>query len=270
RHVLTHTVRDSAAVLDIIQGYMTGDWYTAPAPSRPYLQEVGVDPGRLRIGVRTTAPGGLAELDPACTAAVDDAAALLESLGHEIVENSPAALDEMTLLEAFMPIMLASIQTHVHELETLAGRPITPDDIEPMMWNYYEAGKGLDAAGYLAALDTAHAWTRRLTSWWLADGFDLLLTPTCAEPPPLIGDLGDQSDGGVRAGARALPFAIFTAPFNVSGQPAMSVPLFWSDANLPVGVQLAAAPFREDVLIRVASQLEAARPWADRRPPLYA
>jgi amidase len=106
-------------------------------------------------------------------------------------------------------------------------------------------------------------------SWWRDDGFDLLLTPTLAEPPPVLGDIGRQDDGGLNAAARSIPFAVYCAPYNVTGQPAMSVPLYWND-GLPIGVQLVGAPFREDVLLQVASQLEAARPWADRRPPLHA
>ena len=111
-----------------------------------------------------------------------------------------------------------------------------------------------------------HAWTRRTVSWWLDDRFDLLLTPTLAEPPPELGDLTDPASDG----ARLLPFAIFTAPFNVTGQPAISVPLYFAASGLPIGVQLVAAPFREDVLFRLAGQLESARPWADRRPPVHA
>jgi len=108
-----------------------------------------------------------------------------------------------------------------------------------------------------------------MVSWWLGDGFDLLLTPTLAEPPPVLGDVGNQDDGGLNAAARSIPFAAYCAPYNVTGQPAMSVPLAWHD-GLPIGVQLVAAPFREDLLFRVAAQLEAARPWANRRPPVHA
>ena len=109
-----------------------------------------------------------------------------------------------------------------------------------------------------------------MVSWWTDDGFDLLLTPTLAEPPPLLGDIGNQDDGGGNSSARSIPFAAYPAPFNVTGQPAMSVPLYWTDSGLPIGVQLVGAPFREDLLIRVAAQLEQARPWAERRPPVHA
>ncbi len=151
------------------------------------------------------------------------------------------------------------------------GREVGPDDVEPGTWAQYEAGLTASAGDYLEALGIAHAWARRLMSWWSGGGgFDLLLTPTLAEPPPEIGFVRGTREEPWLALARALPFAVFTAPFNMSGQPAMSVPLRWSDNGLPIGVQLVAAQYREDVLLRVASQLEAVRPWADRRPPLHA
>jgi amidase len=270
RHVITHTVRDSAAVLDELQGYMTGDWYTAPAPSGSYANEVGAEPGKLRVGVRRESPSHIAHVDSECIAAVEDAAALLESLGHSVEDAAPAALDEGTILETFTPILLASCRADLNDLAEKAGRPLTADDVEPLTWGYAEAAQGIDAASYIGALAKMHAWNRRMASWWLDDGFDLLLTPTMAEPPPAIGDLGDMSDGGVHAGARALPFAVFTAPFNITGQPAMSVPLYVAASGLPIGVQLVAAPFREDVLFRLAAQLETARPWKDRVPPIHA
>ncbi len=120
------------------------------------------------------------------------------------------------------------------------------------------------------ALHETHRWVRRTVSWWLDDGFDMLLTPTCAEPPPLIGDIGDQSDGGIQAAGRSVPFAVFTAPFNITGQPSMSVPTYFSASGLPIGVELTAAPYREDLLIRLAAQIESARPWAQRRPVVHA
>jgi amidase len=270
RHVITRSVRDSAAVLDVLQGYMTGDFYTAPPPARAYATEVGAAPGRLRIGFRKAAPAGLAAVDDECVAAVEDAAALLESLGHAVEEATPVALDDASSLGSFTAIMLADVRLEVDEVASILGRPVTSDDFEPMTWGYYEGAALVDAGAYVTALKDAHAWTRRVASWWLDDGFDVLLTPTLAEPPPVLGDVGDQSDGGQQAGARGLPFAVFTAPFNITGQPAMSVPLYYAASGLPIGVQLAASPYREDVLIRLAAQLEAERPWADRVPPVHA
>ncbi len=266
RHVVTHSVRDSAAVLDVLQGYMTGDWYTAPAPERAYAGEVGAAPGRLRIGVRTVAPLGLAAVDAQCIAAVEDTARLLESLGHSVVEAAPAALDDAALLETFSAVMLSSLRADLAEVEAVIGRPLTSDDMEASTWASFEAGAAIDAGNYVATLKKMQGWARRTISWWLDDGFDILLTPTLSEPPPALGDLTHPETGA----GRLLPFVIFTAPFNVTGQPAMSVPLATSTAGLPIGVQAVAAPYREDLLIRLAAQLEQARPWADRRPPVHA
>ena len=270
RHVVTRSVRDSAAVLDVLEGYMTGDPNTAPPPSRPYAREVGADPGKLRIGLRTNAPGDLAATDPVCVAAAEDAAALLESLGHTVVEASPAALAESELMANFTTVMTSWVRAELAEIAEIAGRPVTADDVEPMTWLYHEVSAGFDGGAYVHALNELHRWTRRVVSWWTDDGFDLLLTPTVAEPPPLLGDIGRQDDGGGNSASRSIPFAAYPAPFNVTGQPAMSVPLYWSESGLPIGVQLVAAAFREDLLIRVAAQLEQARPWADRRPGVHA
>jgi amidase len=277
RHVLTRSVRDSAAVLDLLAGPMPGDPYSAPLPSRPYIDEVGASPGRLRIGVRTSAPSGLCETDPACIAAAEDAARLLESLGHTVEAAAPAAFDDLTLLGAFSTITNACLVHDLRALAAKAGRDLRPDDVEPGTWVQYEAGLRISAGDYVDALTEAHAWTRRLSAWWTGDepladgrGFDLLLTPTLAQPPPLIGELRATGEDPAAVLVNSLPFAIYTAPFNVSGQPAMSVPLRWSDAMLPVGVQLVAPHYREDLLFRIAGQLEQARPWSERRPPVHA
>ncbi|MGO9873089.1 MAG: amidase [Acidimicrobiia bacterium] len=270
RHVITRSVRDSAAVLDVLQGYMTGDWYSAPPPLRPYLGEVGAAPGRLRVGVRTDAPLGITATDRECVAAVEDTAGLLASLGHTIESASPAGLDDLAAMEAISTVMLASLDADLGDVAEVVGRPVTADDVEPMTWMLREGAATLDAGGYVRSLASLHRWARRVISWWVDDGFDLLLTPTCAEPPPMIGDVGDQSDGGIQASARSVPFAIYTVPFNATGQPAMSVPLAHAASGLPIGVQFVAAPNREDVLFRVAAQLEDARPWANQRPPIHA
>ncbi len=266
RHVLTHTVRDSAATLDALQGYMTGDWYTAPPPGRSYAQEAQMEPGALRIGVSTTAPMNIVEVDPECVRAVENAATLLGSLGHTIEQSAPAAFDEPVLLEVFSAVMGTSLRAELDAIAELIGRPITRDDVEAGTWDNYEGAAGITGAQYVEALTKMHAWTRRIASWWEDDGYDLLLIPTCGEPAPAIGDL-TRPDAGI---GRQLPFAIFTAPFNISGQPAMSVPLHVTPNGLPVGVQLVAAPHREDVLFRVAAQLERAQPWIDRVPPVHA
>jgi amidase len=276
RHAVTRSVRDSAAVLDAIAGPMPGDPYFAPPPSRPFASEVGVDPGRLRIGVRTTAPANMAVTDDECEAATRDAADLLASLGHDVVDAAPTALDDEDLMANFSVVLTTSVVRDVQEVARAIGRDVTADDVEPLTWAYYEGGLQNTAVQYLDALNAAHAWSRRVATWWQptdrgGDGFDLLLTPTLAEPPPVLGDVVGTREDPWHGMARATAFACYTAPFNVTGQPAMSVPLTWeASRNLPIGVQLVADYAREDVLFRVASQLEVARPWADRRPVVHA
>jgi len=269
RHAVTRSVRDSAAVLDAIAGPMPGDPYTAPAPVRPYLDEVGRDPGRLRIGVRTTAPGELAPVHPECVAAVEHAAHLLESLGHVVEPVAIPALDAGELVGSFVSVMVASVAFEMNRLAEIAGRPLTEDDVEPLTWAQYQMGLATTAAQYVEAIAAAHRFTRDVVAWWQT-GYDLLLTPTTAEPAPFLGDLLSTTDDPMRPLTRALPFAVFTVPANVTGQPAMSVPLYWTADDVPVGVQLVADQYREDVLVRVAAQLEAAQPWSTRRPRVSA
>jgi amidase len=276
RHVLTRTVRDSATVLDVLQGPMPGDPYFAAPPARPFLDEVGTEPGQLRIGLRTNAPAAMAETDPECVAAAHDAARLLESLGHHVEEASPAALDETTLLDLFLVVLTTHVVSDIRHIEAMSGQTVGPDDVEPLTWVYYEQGMQGTAIAYLEAVDASHAWSRRVAEFWATvdqggQGYDLLLTPTMAEPPPVIGDVVGTEDDPWHGMARATAFATYAAPFNVTGQPAMSVPLYWeASRNLPIGVQLVAQYGREDVLLRVAAQLETARPWVDRRPPVHA
>jgi amidase len=270
RHVVTTTVRDSARILDVVAGEMPGDAYTAPPPARPYASELGADPGSLRIGLRTESAGRIAPTDPECVAAAEDAARLLESLGHTVEVAAPAAFDEAEMIEPFSTIMFASLAAEIAEWEEALGRPFTAEDVESATWTYNELAKNITGAMYVRALHEAQRWARRVVSWWAHDGFDLLLTPTLAEPPPEIGDIAARPDEPLRAITRALPFASYTAPFNITGQPAISLPTCWSAAGLPIGVQLVAAPYREDLLVRVAAQVEAARPWAARRPPVHA
>ena len=249
---------------------MTGDYYTAPPPARPYADELTADPGPLRIAIRTDAPASIAPTDPACVAAAEDAARLLETLGHTVEVASPAALDEAAMLESFSTIMFASLGALIADTEAQLGRALTAADVEAVTWMYRDLAQGISGAAYVEAIHEAQRWTRRVVSWWSETGFDVLLTPTLAEPPPEIGDVAARPDEPLRAFGRALPFAAYTAPFNITGQPAVSLPTAWTDDGLPVGVQLVAAPFREDLLVRLSAQVEAARPWAERRPPIHA
>jgi len=271
RHVVTRTVRDSAAVLDVIAGAIPGDPYSAPPPARPFLAEVGTEPGPLRIGMMSVgSPAGLVEVDAACTDAAHDAGVLLESLGHHVEPAYPEPLDDLALLVHFTTVLAASTAYDLRKLAATTGRELTADDVEPLTWAQAQLGRAVSAEAYLEAVESLRAWSRRMAQWWQpadgGQGFDLLLTPTMARPPAPLGEIrGDDAEGALIA---ATPYAAFTVPCNVTGQPAMSVPLHWSD-GLPIGVQLAAATGREDVLFRVAAQLESARPWIDRRPPVH-
>ena len=268
-HALTRSVRDSAAILDATCGAMPGDPYAAPAADRPYGDEIGADPVRLRIGIMTEAPGASLPVDPECVAAVEDAARLLESLGHEVEIAHPAAIDDLEFMR-WMGLMVASSTAwDLKAWSQRIGTAITAADVEPTTWALAELGNALRAADYIETVAWMHGYTRRMAEWWAA-GFDLLLTPTLAEPPPRLGEFTPPPEDPLHAIGRATPLIIYTAPFNVTGQPAMSLPLWWSADGLPIGVQLAAAYGREDVLFRLAAQLEAARPWATRRPPISA
>jgi len=278
RHVVTRSVRDSAAILDLLAGYEVGDAYTAPTPARPYADEVGADPGRLRIALCTFPIAGLCEVDPECVAAAQDAARLLESLGHTVEQVTPAAHERGgDAFGAFFTLLSSWVTHEVDTAAALAGRPVNADDFEPVTWMYAEMGRATSAPTYIAAVETLHGWSRDAMAFFdpthrtPTSGFDLMLTPTLACTPPPIGHLVVDADNALEGAGRATPVAAFTAPGNITGQPAMSVPLYWeASTNLPIGVQLLAGMYREDLLVRVAAQLETARPGADRRPTVCA
>jgi len=265
---VTRSVRDTAQLLDLTSGPRPGDPYAAAPPARPFLREVGVDPGRLRIGLMDRAPRGDA-LHPDCRTAVAAAGQLLEAQGHSIELSHPSALDDAEPVGRFVLIVAASTARALDRYGEKLGRRLGPDDVEPLTWAVAERGRRHSAADYVAALESMHAHGRRLASWW-EEGFDLLLTPTCAEPPPPLGSFSAEPDDPTAGYRRAAPFGAFTLHFNLSGQPAVSLPLHLNDEGLPVGVQLVAPVGREDLLIRVASQLETAVPWAERLPPVHA
>jgi amidase len=269
-HAVTRSVRDCAGILDAIAGAMPGDPYIAPPPPRPFAAEVGKAPGRLRIGFVTGVPSGATQLHPDCLAATQDAAQLLTSLGHIVEEAHPAALAEVEVTsQHFMTLVTSWVAAGLDAWSAQLGRPIGADGVEPATWLFAELGRAVSAAQYLRTIDALHGYSRRMASWW-ASGFDLLLTPTLGEPPPRLGELVPPRDNPLDGLARGLGLVPFTTPFNITGQPAMSVPLYWNGDGLPIGVQLIAAYGRDDLLLRVASQLEQARPWAHRWPALHA
>jgi amidase len=256
-HVITRSVRDTAAVLDATAGYLPGDPSPAPPPARPFLDEVGADPGRLRVGTYV-GPG-----DADARAAVEATRSVLAQLGHAVDDEHPAILDGDELGARLGTAVAASVAHELATFERWTGARVTPADVEPATWAFAEAGRALTATQYLDNLDALHAAARAICAWW-ADGHDLLVTPTMSEAPPRIGEL---KGADVERIVRLVPY---TSPFNISGQPAIALPLHRTADGLPMGVQLVAAYGREDVLIRVAAQLEAAAPWSGRRPPVCA
>jgi amidase len=264
-HCVSRTVRDSAALLDAVHGPGVGDTVIAPPPSRPYADEVGADPGRLRVGLLDGHPRG-EHLDAACADAARAAARLLEGLGHRVEPGFPEVLADTTMTERFMTLWAAQTAMGAAGYSATLGREVTAADLEPVNWVQVELAHRFSAVDLASAQAAAASFRRRTQQWW-ADGWDLLLTPTVAEVPPLLAEFESDPDDPVAPMRRAGRFVVFTPPFNMSGQPAISLPLHWTDDGLPVGVQLVAAYGREDLLFRVAAQLEDAHPWADRHPP---
>ena len=263
-HAVSRTVRDSAALLDAAAGPGSGDPYWAPPPARPFLAEVGQPPGRLRIAFTSKAFNG-AVVDPECRAAVQDAAKLCSELGHRVSEAAPA-IDYATLGQATRTIVGGNILANLRERATALGREWTANDVEPLTLATAEDGKTFDAARYAAAIRVVHRVGRQVAAFF-AD-HDLILSPTMATPPKPLGVLSQSSPDPQAYIVHLLQTIGFTQLMNVSGVPAMSVPLYWSTEGLPIGIQFA-APFGDEArLFRVAAQLEQARPWADRRPNL--
>jgi amidase len=269
-HVVSRSVRDAAAMLDAVSGPMPGDPYSAPPPLRPFGDEPASEPARLRIGLMPQAPAGAPECDRQCSGAVESTGKLLESLGHEVSLAYPAALDEhLELVGDFTVIVGCWTARALDHWSEVVGRHIAEGDVEDATWGIYRQAEAVTAATYLAAVERMHRWCRRMAAWW-SDGFDLLVTPTISTPPPRLGEIVGDADGANAAGGKIFALISFTPQFNVTGQPALSLPLAWSSDGLPIGVQLVGASHREDLLLRVAGQLERAQPWADRRPPIWA
>lgn len=263
-HVVSISVRDSAALLDATCGAVAGDPYTAPPPARPYLQEIGAPVGRLRIAISAEPPGG-GPVAAECRHAFDAAATLLQDLGHTIESAAPQA-DWVALDDAFFTVM--AVQTAVVMDLRAAGRQFTADDFEGVTWALAEHGRRRNAMDYLRAVQAFHRAGRAVAPFFQT--YDALLTPTLAQLPPRLGVLDTATGDGAEFLRQTFAFAPFTKLFNITGQPAMSLPLHWTAAGLPVGVQLVTRIGAEDLLFRLASQLEAARPWAGRLPQLHA
>ena len=267
--VLTRTVRDTAAVLDLIGRPMPGDPYAAPALTRPLVEELGAPVTGLRAGLCASPPDERWLDDPECRAAVHGAGRLLEDLGLVVEEAHPAAFFDDSFSRHFNATIAADTARLLGDLERVLGRPITDDELEPRNAHYRTSGGRMTAPEYLASRAWLGSWSRRMATFWApadagGQGLDLLVTPTVGAPPP---ELGWFTAAGPREeGRRIGSFIPWTAQANVTGQPALSLPLHTTGTGLPVGVQFVAPAGREDLLVRVAAALEEAAPWAGQRP----
>jgi amidase len=266
---VSRTVRDTAGVLDALRGPGLGDSVAAPPPARDYTREVGADPGRLRVALLTTNPLGTGEIHPDCVAAAEHTATLLESLGHTVDRPElPPQLADEALVGHFTTLWTCTLARDLAYWEQKVGKAIGPDDVEPLTWTLAEIGRATPAPQYVEAQHAAFDLGRALDAFHRS-GWDLILTPTLGEPPVPLGTF-DSPDEPILGFARAAAFVPYTPLTNITGQPAISLPLFWNAGGLPIGTQLVARTGGEDVLLRVAAQLESAQPWADRRPPVHA
>lgn len=262
-HAVTRSVRDSAALLDATAGPAIGDPYWAPQPAGPFAEEVGREPGRLRVAVSAASPFGSA-VHPDCVRAVNDAAELMASLGHHVEEAAPD-VDPDRIASVFDVLWMVGVAGEVEAWARSKGGPPARDEVQILTWAMYEEGLGRRAVDHLLAVEDMHRISRRVAAFH--ETYDVWLTPTVSAPPPPLGWITSTPDEPMRGYERDTEFCPFTPVQNVTGQPAMSVPLWWNDEGLPVGVQLAARFGDEAMLFRLGGQLEQARPWAERRPP---
>jgi amidase len=263
--VLTRTVADTAAILDVLAGYEVGDATWAPPPSEPFALAATRTPGKLRIAATTFAPIADTVVDPVCAQAVSDAAKLLRSLGHEVEEVDPPWRIE-GLSELFGAVFSVHIALQIVYSGMVAGREPTAEDMEPMSWAIFQMTQGFSSLQGLAMEIQLQALTRQLVAF-LAP-YDALLTPALAERPLPLGSLDTAAPDPMSTFTRSGLFTPFTPIFNASGQPGISLPLYQGEDGLPLGVQLVGRPAGEAALLGLATQVEAAAPWAGRRAPV--
>jgi amidase len=265
--VLTRTVAETAELLDLLHGYEPGDATWAPPPSEPYARAAARDPERLRIGM-TMATAVETEVHPESQRAAREAAELLSELGHEVTEIESPPWAEGDLLPVFMTVFGSHISTAVVLGGVVTGREPTEELVEPLTWQIFDRARSMGGMDYLLARLQLQALSRQIIALW--SGFDVMLTPALAERPVPIGEIDPCGDEPWEAIRRAGRFTPYTAIFNVTGTPGISVPLLQGDDGMPLAVQLVGPPAREDLLISLAGQLERARPWADRVAPVAA
>jgi len=264
---LTRTVFDTALGLDILAGYEPGDAFVVPPPSAPFTEAATREPGRLRFAFASEAPID-AEVDADVQATVREAAELLESLGHSVEENAPE-IDADAYSENFIRVWIAGTGGDIHELGLIRGKPVELNEVEPLTRQMAEVANGISASDYLSSLDYLRRVTREVVGFW--SSYDVVMTPTLTRPAIAIGELDPAADEEpITQLMNSADWVPFTPIWNVTGQPAISLPLGQSGAGLPIGVQFVGAPAAEETLISLAAQLEQERPWAARRPGVAA
>jgi amidase len=261
-HVVSRSVRDSAAFLDATHGPLQGDPYFAPAFDGSYLAECTDAPGRMRIALDLTPLTGV-DADPACVEAARHAAVLCESLGHRVEQASPE-FDRMEFLFATGVVVAANVANQIDTRLSVLGRELAADDIEAATRGTLEYGRTITGVDYVKALQILHRTTRVVADFH--QHYDLMLTPTLVSPPVALGWLDTRDDDQSSYGERFRNFWGFTNLQNATGQPAISLPLFWTEGDLPVGVQFVGRIGADLTLLQLASQLEQAQPWFERRP----
>jgi amidase len=265
-HVVTRTVRDSAAMLDCTAGPSIGDPYWAPPQTRPYLEEVTREPGTLRVALMTTNLRTGEKVHPDCVKAAEETAKLLESLGHRIEEVSPS-IDYGMMSQAFTAIWASAATASLDAFSMMTGKPLSPGAFEPLTWGLYELGKQITGGQYMQSKILLQMIGRTMGQFH--ETYDVILTPTLGQPPARIGQFTTDEADVEKAFEPLLDYLPFTPMFNITGQPSMSMPLHWNDAGLPIGVMLSARFGDEATLFRLAAQVEKAQPWIDRKPPLW-
>ena len=263
-HVVSRSVRDSAAFLDATHGPAPGDPYPAPAQTRAFLDEMKAAPGRLRIAFSTTPPINV-PVHADAIAAVKEAAKLCESLGHSVEEATPA-INGMEIKAAQGVVISANVAFTVDEAAEALGRKSRPEDVERATWFRVENARKTDSSAYARAMNTLHGLGRTVANFMT--NYDVFLQPTAAQPPLPVGVLNmDRQDLGEMF-REMISFIPYTGIYNLTGQPSANVPLYWNAAGLPIGTMFTARYGDEATLFRLAAQLEQARPWFDRYPPL--
>jgi amidase len=267
-HAVTRSVRDSAALLDATAGPDIGDPYWAPLPPRPFLEETQSEPARLRIALSAEFPVARKPHED-CMAALKEAAVLCESLGHVVEEAAPSLTrDPAEGTGAFITLWAAGCSATIDAIAAIGNFTPTAQMFEPLTFALYEQGRQIGASRYLRAVTSLQRLTREVARFF--EDYDVLLTPVLAEPPVPLGTFDAPKDNPMKAWERIAAFAPYTALFNATGQPAMSVPLFWNKDGLPIGSHFVGRYGDEATLFRLAAQLEQARPWASRRPSVCA